>query len=165
MSAALRRSFTLAGDVQTVFAVLSSERWAQRRAEVLRDGTRVVRREARPDGGVLLVVSRELPEGVPGFLEKFLPRDGRACQTDEWGPAGADGVRQGTWRADIPGAPAKVGGTMRLEPAGSGCTYTVDGEVRVRVPIIGGRAESFLAGMLARLTEKEADVLQGMLAR
>jgi hypothetical protein len=159
MSTSLTRCFELPADVETVFAALSSEGWAHRKAEVLKDGSQVVRREEKPDGGVLLVVSRELPEGVPSFLEKFLPRDGRADQTDDWGPAAADGARSGRWSAEIPGAPAQVGGTMRLEPSGAGCTYTINGEVKVRVPLVGGKAEKFLAGMVGRLTEKEADVL------
>ena len=162
MSTSLTRSFALAADVETVFAALSSEGWAHRKAEVLRDGSQVVRREVTPDSGVLLVVSRELPEGVPGFLERFLPRDGRANQTDDWAPAGADGSRRGRWSAEVPGAPAQVGGTMRLEPAAGGCTYTIEGDVKVRVPLVGGKAEQFLAGMVGRLTEKEADVLRGM---
>ena len=165
MSTALTRSFECPADVETVFAALSSEAWAHRKAEVLKDGSQVVRREDKPDGGVLLVVSRELPEGVPGFLEKFLPRDGRANQSDDWGPAGADGSRRGRWSAEIPGAPAQVNGTMRLEPSGAGCAYTIDGEVKVRIPLIGGKAEKFLAGMVGRLTEKEADVLLGMVSR
>ncbi len=164
MSTSLTRSFELPADVETVFAALSGEGWAQRKAEVLKDGSQVVRREHKPDGGVLLVVSRELPEGVPGFLEKFLPRDGRAHQTDDWAPAAVDGARSGRWSAEVPGAPAQVGGTMRLEPSGAGCTYTIEGEVKVRVPIIGGKAEKFLAGMVGRLTEKEADVLVGMVS-
>jgi hypothetical protein len=110
---------------------------------------------------VLLEVSRELPEGVPSFLSSFLPRDGRARQTDDWAAA-EGGVRRGRWTAEIPGAPAAVGGTMRLEPSGTGTTYVIEGTVKVSVPIIGGKAERFLAGMVERLTEKEAEVLRGM---
>ena len=165
MSTPVKAVYTNAVDVETVFAALSSEAWAHRKAAELHDGSQVVRREEKPDGGVVLVVSRELPDGVPGFLEKFLPRDGRAQQTDDWGPAGADGTRRGTWKADIPGAPAQVGGTMRLEPDGTSTRYTIEGEVRVKVPIIGGKAEKYLAGMVVRLTEKEAEVLQAMVAR
>ena len=168
MSTPLKAVHALPCDVETAFSAVSSEAWAHRKAAELHDGSQVVSRDERPDGGVVLVVSRELPEGVPGFLEKFLPRDGRARQTDAWEPAGPDGVRRGTWAAEIPGAPAQVGGTMRLEPEGSGATaatrYTIEGEVKVRVPVIGGKAEKFLVGMVVRLTEKEADVLRGMVS-
>ena len=164
MSTPLKAVYTNDADVEKVFAALSSEDWAHRKAAELRDGSQVVSRTEKPDGGVRLVVSRELPDGVPGFLEKFLPKEGRANQTDDWGPARPDGSRHGTWEAEIPGAPATVGGTMRLEPEGAQTRYTIEGEVKVRVPVIGGKAEKFLAGMVVRLTEKEAEVLRGMVS-
>ena len=164
MSTALHQSYACPADVATAFAAISGAGWAHRKAEVLADGSQVVHHQDRPDGGVLLVVSRELPAGVPGFLERLLPRDGRAVQTDDWGPERPDGSRHGTWRADIPGAPAEVSGSMRLEPAGSGCTYVIEGTVSVKVPLIGGRAEKFIRDMIGRLTAKEADVLRGMVS-
>ena len=141
---------------------MSGEQWARAKAEVLRDGSLVVRREERPDGGVLLVVSRELPAGVPGFLQRFLPPDNRALQSDEWGPERPDRSRHGTWTADLPGAPASVSGTMRLVPTAAGCTYVVEGTVSVSLPLVGGKAETFLRDMLGRLLDKEADVLRAM---
>jgi hypothetical protein len=151
--------FESGGDVPAVFATLTSPQWPQTKADRLRDGSRVVQREERRDGGLLLVVSRELPAGVPGFLERFLPEDGRVTQTDDWGPE-RDGVRRGTWSADIPGAPAQLGGTMRLEPTATGSRYTVEGEVRVSVPLVGGKAERFIAEMVERLAEKECQLLR-----
>ena len=162
MSTPVSSTFESRGDVDTVFGILTSPQWPERKAESLHDGSRVVQREERPDGGLLLAVSRELPGGVPGFLERFLPQDGRVLQTDEWGPAEA-GTRRGTWRVEIPGAPAKLGGTMRLEQLASGSRYTIEGEVKVSVPLIGGRAERFIADMVAKLAAKENDLLQSSL--
>lgn len=162
MSKAVHSEQTSTADVETAFRILSDASWAQRRAQALQDGSRVVRREETPDGGVTLVVSRELPAGVPGFLERFLPADGRAVQTDVWGPE-QDGQRHGTWSADLPGAPATLGGTMRLEPTPTGSRYVIDGSITVRVPLIGGRAESFIAGMVEKLAAKEAEVLRAAL--
>lgn len=164
MTTTVSSRYTCPVDVPTAFAALSSKDWAVRRAAALRDGSQVVRRQERSDGGVLLVVSRELPAGVPGILERFLPQDGRAVQTDDWGPALPDGSRQGTWRADIPGAPAEVGGSMGLRPAPSGCTYVIDGRITVRVPLVGGKAEKFLCDMIGRLTAAEAEVLRDMVS-
>ena len=162
MSAPVTSTFESRADVEAVFGILTSPQWPERKAERLRDGSRIVQREERADGGVLLAVSRELPGGVPGFLEKFLPKDGRVVQTDEW--AAADGgSRQGTWRVEIPGAPAKLGGTMRLEETASGSRYTIEGDVTVRVPLIGGRAERFIADMVGKLAGKENDLLQSSL--
>jgi hypothetical protein len=104
------------------------------------------------------VVSRGLPDGIPGFLEKFLPRGGRANQTEAWGAAEA-GARRGTWQGEIPGAPATVGGTMALEPTATGTRYVVQGEVRVHIPLVGGKAESFVAEMIGKLCASEAQLL------
>ena len=49
---------------------------------------------------------------------------------------------------------------MRLDPTEVGSVYTIEGEVRVRVPLIGGRAESFIAEMVHTLAAKEADLLR-----
>lgn len=162
MTTALRHSYDCPAEVATTFAALSGPTWADRRAEALGDGSQVMRREERADGGVLLVVSRELPDGVPGFLRRFLPPDNRVVQSDDWGPEQPDGSRAGTWQAEIPRAPATVGGAMRLVPATGGCTYVVEGAVTVTVPLVGGKAERFLCDMIGRLTDTEAEVLREM---
>ena len=163
MSSNAHSEQTSRGDVTTVFGILTAESWPQRKAEHLKDGSRLVRREEKADGGLVLVVSRELPAGVPGFLERFLPQDGRVVQTDDWGPDEGDGTRSGRWQVEIPGAPAKLGGTMRLEPTAAGSRYVVDGEVQVKVPLIGGKAEKFIAGMVEKLAGKEGDLLRASL--
>ncbi len=150
------------GDVETVFDLLSGEDWAAQKASRLHDGSRTVRREVTPGGGVTLVVSRELPAGVPGFLRRFLPADRRVLTTDVWEPADRGG-RRGTWTAELPGAPARLGGTMRLEPLAQGTRHTIEGEVTVGVPVVGGRAESFIADKLVRLAEAEAELVRAVL--
>lgn len=161
MSKTFSVSYDIPADVETAYAAISSEEWAEAKARSLDDGSKVVSRTVSAGDAVTLVVSRRLPDGIPGFLQKFLPADGRVTQTDTWVPAAA-GVRSGTWKADTPGSPVKVGGTMRLEPAGSGCTYVVEGEIKASIPLIGGKAEDVAVGMTKKLTASEADVLRGM---
>lgn len=164
MSKDFRCSHPMPAGVDEVFAAIASEGWAAAKAEHLADGSTVKRYERGADGSVLLQVSRDLPDGVPGFLERFLPADGKAGQTDSWAPDTGDGTRRGTWRAEIPGAPVEVSGTMRLEPSGTGSTYVVEGTVKVKVPLVGGKAESFIADMTGKLTAKEAEVLRGLVS-
>ena len=68
MTTEISRSFPCPADVATVFTAISSAGWAERKARELRDWSLVVQRELRPDGGVILAVSRQLPDGVPGYL-------------------------------------------------------------------------------------------------
>jgi hypothetical protein len=159
MSTSVQSVFESAHGVSQVFATLSSPEWVATRAQRFGDDARVEQHEERPDGGVLLAVSRQLPDGVPGFLQRFLPSDRRVVETFQWAPDAGDGTRRGTWKADIPGAPAKLGGTMRLEPTAAGSRYTIEGDVKVSVPLIGGKAEGFIAEMVRKLAAKEHELL------
>lgn len=163
MAGKISVKYDLPVDVETAYAAISSEAWATAKAAALKDDSKVVSRDVGDGGAVTLVVSRNLPEGIPGFLTKFLPSDGRVVQTDTWGAA-SGGVRSGSWVADTPGSPAKVSGTMRLEPSASGCAYVVEGTAKVSIPLIGGKAEGVVVGMTEKLTAKEADVLRSMVS-
>jgi hypothetical protein len=149
-------------EVETVFAVLTGEDWAAQKAAHLGDDSRAVRREVATDGGVTLVMSRRLPAGIPGYLQRFLPPDQRVTTTDVWGPS-EGGARRGTWTAEIAGAPARLGGTMRIEPTDQGNRHTIDGEVKVGVPLIGGKAEALIAEQIVRLADAEAALVRSVL--
>ena len=164
MTAHVRTHFQTRASVEELFTLLTSDAFVQRRAERFGDGATVVRRKARPDGGVLLAVARELPDGAPGFLAKLLPKDGRVVQTDDWGPPDAGGGRSGTWLVELPGAPARLGGTLRVEPVGQVTRFLREGEAKVSVPLIGGKAESFVAEMVMKLGQKESDLLLELIA-
>ena len=159
MSKELTFRTELPATVEEVFALRTGQRWVDLKAEKLNDGSALVHREERPDGGVDFAVSRELPSGVPGFLEKFLPKDGRAVQNESWGAPDAAGVCHGTWSVDIPGAPAKLGGTSTLEPTATGSVQTINGTAKVSVPIIGGKAEQFIVDMTKKLMGREAELM------
>jgi hypothetical protein len=151
--------YELPVDVETAYAAISGEEWAPAKARELKDDSTTVSRVVGDGGAVTLVVSRKLPDGVPGFLTTFLPADGRVKQTDTWGPL-VDGVRSGTWVAETPGSPADVRGTMRLEPSGDGCRYVIQGTAKVSIPLIGGKAENLVIQMTEKLTAKEVEVLR-----
>ena len=163
MSKKFSVSYDIPADVETAYAAITGEGWATGKAAALKDESTVVSREVGAGDAVTLVVTRKLPDGIPGFLQKFLPADGRVTQTDTWAPA-KDGVRAGTWRADTPGSPVKVGGTMRLAPSGTGCAYVVEGEIKASIPLIGGKAEDIAVGMTKKLTASEAEVLRSLVS-
>jgi hypothetical protein len=149
--------------VAEVFGLRTGKRWVELKAEHLNDGSRLVSRTERADGGVDFAVSRELPSGVPGFLEKFLPKDGKAVQNESWGAPDADGVCRGTWWVDIPGAPAKLDGTASVEPTATGSVQIILGTARVSIPLIGGKAEQFIVDMTKKLIAREGELMVEML--
>ena len=148
--------------VEEVFELLTSEKWPAILAEHLNDDTRLVRREVGPDGSVTLELSRKLPAGVPGFLQKFLPAEPRVVTVDVWGPL-QDGRRSCAWTADIAGTPASLSGTQVLEPCEGGNRHVVEGAAKVNVPLIGGRAEAFIAEKCGLIADLEADIVRKLL--
>lgn len=162
MATSLSASLPLPTGVEQAWAVLAGADWPAVLAAALSDGSTLVSHEQTADGGARVVSRRRLPEGGPSFLRRFVPADGTVAQTDTWGPEQA-GVRAGTWDVDLGGAPGAIGGRHRLEPADGGCRWVVDGEVAVRVPLVGGRAEAFLAPLVETLLARQAEVLRAQL--
>ena len=159
MSKDLTSRTEIPATVPEVFALRTSQHWVDLKAQKLNDGSTLVSRTERPDGGVDFAVSRDLPSGVPGFLERFLPSDGKAVQHESWGPPDAAGICHGTWHVDIPGAPARLGGDSTLEPNGTGSVQVINGTAKVSVPLIGGKAEQFIVDMTKKLMGKEAELM------
>lgn len=159
MSRSVGADIALGAPVEAVHAVLTSAAWPQALAAALRDGSRLHARTPQADGGVVLVVERDLPEGGPSFLRRLLPAGSSVVQTDSWAGDG----RTGTWGVVLGGTPARLGGAMRLDPHAGGCRWVVEGELHVPVPLLGGRAESYLAPLLGRLVERQAEVLRDLL--
>jgi hypothetical protein len=155
----VRSSFEGPGSVEAVFAVLTAEDFAATKAAKLADGSRLESRDVSPDGAVTCVVTRALPDGVPSFLERFLPAEGRATQTEVWGPL-TNGVREARFTIDIPGTPARIGGTMRIEPVGTGSRYTLDGEVKVPVPLLGGKVEGVIVDIILKVAAEDAELVK-----
>ena len=80
-------------------------------------------------------------------------------QHESWGPPDANGRSSGTWYVDIPGAPARLGGTSYVEPSGDGSVQVIEGTAKVSIPLIGGKAESFIVEMTQKLMAKEAELM------
>ncbi len=89
-------------------------------------------------------------EGVPGFAKKFAGETTRAVQTEEWAsPSG------GTITIETPGKPTSIKGTLSLAESGGRTTETLDVEVKVKVPLIGGKLESLMAELVSAGMDKE----------
>lgn len=163
MSTTFTSTVSVPADVETTWQALTGPTWPQAQDAHLHDGSVLVSSDATPDGGAVITVSRRLPDKIPGFLQRFTPKDGRISQTDAWGPA-VDGVRRGTWSASFPGSPAEIRGEMSIEPVPAGSRWTVLGSVQVKVPLVGGRIEAFVAPLLGKLVDKQGEVLRELLS-
>ena len=94
----------------------------------------------------LIISRRELPtENFPAFVKSLVGTTLAVTETQDWGPAGPDGTRQGRLTVELAGAPIDLAGTLSLAPAGRGSVETVDGDLKARVPLLGGQIEKAAA--------------------
>jgi Protein of unknown function (DUF2505) len=108
-----------------------------------------------PDGGGMkVVVDMVLPAtGIPGFAKKFVGDEINLVQTERWSE-----IEAGTVEVAIPGKPGQMTGTMTIREAGGTTTETVDMEIRVNIPLVGGRIESLIADLLRKALKAENNV-------
>lgn len=92
----------------------------------------------RDDDSLTVRTSRVVEVDLPGFARKVLSPTNTMEQTDRW-TAAADGTWDGTVSVEVQGAPVKMSGTMRLEPAGERTTMHLTLSMQVKVPIVGGK--------------------------
>ena len=116
----------------------------------------VVAREGTIHDGDRLVmkVHRVVDIDLPDIAKKVLKPTAVCIQTDEWWPAG-DG-HDGTFRVETKGQPVEITGKTKVRPGEGGTTdFEVSVEVKVKVPVIGGKIAGIMRGDAEKLMEDE----------
>jgi hypothetical protein len=93
-------------------------------------------------------------KGAPSIATKVVGDTVRILQREHWTAADA-----AEFAMEIPGKPGHLRGTIRLVPNHDGGTDEVfSGEVKVGVPLLGGRLESLIENVLRRALRREGRV-------
>ena len=133
-----------------VFAMLSDLSFRQQSAKA----TGVISAEVSitPSGeGMSVRIDQVQPtEGVPAFTKRFAGETTRAVQTEEWSSSAG-----GTISIETPGKPTSIKGTVALAESDGRTTETVEAEIKVKVPLVGGKIESLMADLMASGQDKE----------
>ncbi len=119
-----------------------------------------------PGERVVLDTRRRMPmDSVPDFARSFLGGRLEVHETQDWGPAAADGSRDGRLTVEIPGAPIRLSGTLAMRPTATGTTVTIDSVLKASIPLFGGKAEQAAAGPIRAAVAKEEQLAGEWLAR
>ena len=90
-----------------------------------------------------IVITREVDvDGIPGFAKRFVKPRNTVVSVDDWNDFG-DGTYGGTFTLDTQGVPIDIAGTTKLEADGDQSHYTVTIELKVNVPLVGGKLADF----------------------
>jgi len=155
-----------AADPATVFAMLCDQAFQERKLGATGALEHEVTVEARGGDGAEIRSRRTMPtDQVPDLVRNLVGSTLTVVQVESWGPAGADGGRDGTVTVEVSGAPVRLTGSLRIRPDGAGTLETVDGDLKARVPIIGGRIERAAEPAIMAAIEVEEREGRGWLAR
>lgn len=115
-----------------------------------------------PDGdGMSVAVDQVQPAaGIPSFAKKIVGDEIDIRQREEWSSA-----TDATLEVSIPHKPGHLKGTIALRESGAGGTVeTVDAEIKVQIPMLGGKLEKLIADLLGSALRSEHRVGRAWLA-
>jgi uncharacterized protein YndB with AHSA1/START domain len=111
--------------------------------------------------GMIVQIDQTQPaHGIPSFATKFVGDEIQIVQQERWsGDAAAD------FTLEIPGKPGRCTGTVTLADDGNGGTLeTVSGDLKVNIPLVGGKLEALISDMVKAAMRKEEQVGRSWLA-
>jgi Protein of unknown function (DUF2505) len=156
------RSFDMAaeyrGSVEQVHRAFSDESyWLARLMDSGADVYSLDSMVVDEQGGIDVVTTQTLrADRLPGVVTQFHRGDLSFVREETWSPV-RDGQATATVKGSITGAPATLSGTAVLGPAESGGESRLEltASVEVRVPLVGGKIESFIGSQLVDLLVAE----------
>lgn len=154
------------GTVEQVMTAFSDEQyWLARLAEVGVGQSTLDSLEESGDGSVTIASTLVLPrEFLPAVATQFLSGDMQIQRRETWNPV-TGGSSTGTVGCTIVGAPATMRGSLTLAPRSPGARLDLHATVEVRIPLVGGKLESFIGSQLTNLLIEEQRFTTTWLAR
>ena len=156
MSTTMRVSHDLAGDVETVFALTTDPEFLKRKFEATGAQDVRVTCDPTPEGGAHLEITRRVTVDLPGFAAKVMQPTNTVVQKEDWAAPTADGQRVCNYRVDVQGVPSSIAGKVTLSPHNGKTRQEVVAEVKVSIPLLGGRLEKFAADSGKSVLAEEA---------
>ncbi|SRR5580765_5286668 len=135
-----------------VFAILADEGFQKALASTPGSSASVATQGDRTIVTSLRVLSTDV---LPEFAKTFVGSQLKLTETQDWGPAAADGSRRGTLTVTIDGVPVRLDGALALTPTATGSQQSVTGELKARIPLVGGKVEQSAAPALKEGIELE----------
>jgi len=121
------------------------------------DYQQTLRNEATvtPDGGghTVLLEYAHGTDRVPSFARKFVGEEIPIRQVERWSADHTADIE-----VTIPGKPGEISGSALLDQRGEIAVETVDLSVRVGIPLVGGKIEDLIAGLLLKAFKAENKV-------
>ena len=138
---------------EAVFAMLGEAVFREQVCEAQHTTEATAEVDGMDDTMTVTVDQRRPADGIPSFARKFVGDTIHIRQHEEWHSA-----TDASLDVSVPGKPGHLKGTITLRPDGDGTVETVSGEIKVHVPLVGGKLEGLIAELLDHALRTEQRV-------
>ncbi len=152
----LTESFEYPASPEQVFGLVSDQAFREESCE--RQGAREYSVTVAEEGDrTVITIERTMESDMPDFIKKLTGDAITVTQIEKWGPADASGTRTAEVSVDIHGQPARMLGTSTIAPSGETTIMSVEGDVKVSLPLIGKRIEPEVAKAISASLRDEVE--------
>ena len=110
--------------------------------------------------GMAVVVDQTQPaDGIPSFAKRIVGDEIQIVQRESWTDASSAALV-----VEIPGKPGDFKGRIDVAGDGDGTVETVDGEIKVKIPMLGAKLEALIGDLLKKALQSEQRVGRAWLA-
>ncbi len=160
MSRQLVHELTYDAPAERVTAMLADPAFREEVCDFIQATRRTVVIEPVGDGMHVTVDQWLRTSGVPSFAKKFVGEETNIVQNEIWSTP-----LLGDITVTIPGKPGDMSGTARIDEANGVTTETVSLTVKVGIPLVGGKLEELISGLLQKSLKAENKVGRDYLSR
>ena len=153
MSRRLTHRMTYAAPLSDVVEMLADPRFREAVCEYQRVLSADVEIDRSGDAMTVLVEQVQPASGIPSFAKKFVGDDIRIVQREDWSAPDTAELH-----VTIPGKPGHMDGTITLVETDGTTIETVDVEIRVNLPLVGGKIEGLVSDLLRKALVAEERV-------
>ena len=160
MAKRIQHDLTYDAPVADVAAMLADPAFREEVCDYQRVISKEVTVDRRGEGMEVVIDMVQPARGIPSFAQKFVGDTINIVQSESW-----SSPTRGNITVTIPGKPGDMSGTAVLAESGGGTVETVDLTVKVNIPLVGGKLEGLIAGLLEKALVAENTVGRDWLSR
>lgn len=158
MATHLSARLALPGPPASAFALVTDPAYVEQVATETGGHDAEVTVTRTDDDGATTVSARTMPANLPAYAKAFVGDTIRLTETRVYGPASADGSRDGTFTVDFGSTPITIRGTLRLTAESGASVMVIEIDITASVPFVAGKVERVAAGWIERFVAKEEKV-------
>lgn len=133
--------------VEQILSAFGDEAYWDARLAEFAGGTATLDSLHVDDDGTVRVKLRIglLRDNLPKVVTQLTPGDLQMLRDETWSRSD-DGCVRGVIAVAVPGAPVSATGQATLSPEGGGSRLNYNATIKVKVPLVGGKIESYICG-------------------